>query len=97
MKYIISFIGAGIGSHWLRPLPQTVGPDRIIVTNRSLKKAKSLADRLGCHLPQTIGRGQDANFVMLGVKPQDIHQVTKELTPSSPAIRFWSPWRRGWL
>ncbi|HHU22770.1 MAG TPA: pyrroline-5-carboxylate reductase [Clostridiales bacterium] len=83
MKYIISFIGAGnMGSALAAAACKTVGPDRIIVTNRSLEKAKSLADRLGCHLaPNNLDAARDANFVMLGVKPQDIHQVTKELTP----------------
>ncbi|MGI5936633.1 MAG: pyrroline-5-carboxylate reductase [Oscillospiraceae bacterium] len=83
MKYIISFIGTGnMGSALAAAACKSMGPDRIIVTNRSLEKAKSLADRLGCHLASNNQEAaRDANFVVLAVKPQDIHQVAKELSP----------------
>jgi len=83
MKYVISFIGTGnMGSALAAAACKSIASDRIIVANRSLEKAKSLAERLRCRLASSNQEAaRDANFVVLAVKPQDIHKVAKEISP----------------
>lgn len=80
MKY--GFIGCGnMGGAIARAVCKSVGGENVILANRTHVKAANLAWELGCN----AGTNKDAagcDFVFLGVKPQMMEQVLRDLHPS---------------
>jgi len=81
METTFGFIGTGnMGGALARAAAKAVNPERIVLSNRTAEKAKCLAQQLGCR----AGSVQDAancNYVFLGVKPQMMAGVLKEIAP----------------
>lgn len=80
MKY--GFIGAGnMGGALATACTKAIGPENILLANRSPEKARELAKKLGasCADNETIARTCDVIF--LGVKPQGMAQMLLPLQP----------------
>ena len=80
MKY--GFIGTGcMGGALATACAKAIGPEDILLSNRSPEKAQALAERLGA-IPadnETITR--DCDVIFLGVKPQTMAQMLLPLQP----------------
>ena len=61
---------------------KTVDPAAILLTNRTAAKAEVLAQRLGCQVTTSNSQvAQNAKWIFLGVKPQMMAGVLKEIAP----------------
>ena len=80
MKY--GFIGTGcMGGALATACAKAIGPEDILLSNRSPEKAQALAEKLGA-IPadnETITR--DCDVIFLGVKPQTMVQMLLPLQP----------------
>ena len=80
MKY--GFIGTGcMGGALSTACAKAIGPEDILLSNRSPEKAQALAEKLGA-IPadnETITR--DCDVIFLGVKPQTMAQMLLPLQP----------------
>ena len=79
----LSFIGTGnMGGAIARAVCTAVDPGSVYVSNRSLAKAELLADDLGCRVcPTNPDCARGADYIFLGVKPNMIRDVLREIAP----------------
>ena len=78
-----AFIGVGnMGGALARGACRAVGPDQLILFNRTAVKAEALAEELGCAV---AGSAADAvwaaEYIFLGVKPDGLRPLLEELAP----------------
>ena len=80
----LSFIGAGnMGGAIVRAVCTATDPNTVFVSNRSYAKAEALAAELGCHAcPTNPDCARDADFIFLGVKPNLVRDVLREIAPA---------------
>ena len=76
-----AFIGVGnMGGALARAAVRAIGPDQVVVANRTPAKAEALAAELGC---AAAASGADAvraaEYIFLGVKPQGVRPLLAEL------------------
>ena len=77
------FIGTGnMGSALARAACKTVSPDKVFLANRTPDKARSLAAELGCHAADNEAVAQSADFLFLGVKPQVMAGLLRDIGPA---------------
>ncbi len=83
MAHLFGFIGCGnMGGALARAVCRTVDPARVVLTNRTAAKAEALAAQLGCHTaPDNAAVAREARFLFLGVKPQMMPGVLRDLAP----------------
>lgn len=76
-----AFIGTGnMGGALIQAACQAIGPDQVVITNRSTAKAQALADACGCAVAaDNAAAAREAEYVFLCVKPQVMEGVVKEL------------------
>ncbi len=79
----VSFIGTGnMGGALIRAACRVHDPKLVHITNRSMDKARSLADELGCSLAAS---NRDAvlagEYIFLCVKPQMMGELLSEIAP----------------
>ena len=82
MSYTFGFIGVGNMGGALARAACRWNPRQVVLTNRSMEKAISLAEELDCDVAMdnaTVAR--EAKFIFLGVKPAGMGQVLMELAP----------------
>ena len=79
----LSFIGTGVmGGAIARAVCAAAEPAAVYVSNRSLAKAEALAEELGCNVcPTNPDCARDADYIFLGVKPNMIRDVLREIAP----------------
>lgn len=79
----VAFIGVGnMGGALARAACKAVGPDQVVVFNRTQTKAEALAAELGCAAAESGAEAvRAARYVFLGVKPQGMHTLLEELPP----------------
>ena len=79
----LAFIGTGVmGSAIARAVCAAADPSSVYVSNRSLAKAEALAKDLGCCVcPTNPDCARDADYIFLGVKPNMIRDVLREIAP----------------
>lgn len=84
MEYGFGFIGTGsMGGALAGAVCRAVGPERVVLHNRTGEKAEALARALSCQTgPLARAAGQD--YVFLGVKP---HQVPAVMASVAPAMK----------
>lgn len=71
MKYQLGFIGTGnMGGALAQAASKSIDTEKIILTNRTEEKAKSLALSLGCAYGTNAEAAKESRFIFLGVKPQ---------------------------
>lgn len=69
--YEFGFIGTGnMGGALAQALCRTVSPARVLLSNRTARKAEALAGRLGCDVGTNEDVARQCRYVLLGVKPQ---------------------------
>ena len=78
-----AFIGVGnMGGALAQAACRAVGPDQVVVTNRTLAKAENLAAELGCTAAKSNADAVwGAEYIFLGVKPQMMRALLNELAP----------------
>ena len=71
MKYQLGFIGTGnMGGALAQAASKSIDTEKIILSNRTEEKAKSLALSLGCAYGTNAEAAKESRFIFLGVKPQ---------------------------
>ena len=80
----LSFIGTGnMGGAIVRAVCTACDPGTVYLSNRSPAKAEALAESCGCHVsPSNADCVRDANYIFLGVKPNQIRDLLRELAPA---------------
>ena len=78
-----AFIGVGnMGGALARAAVRAVGPDQVVLFNRTRAKAEALADELGCGVVDSAADAVwAAEHIFLGVKPNGMRALLEELAP----------------
>ena len=78
-----AFIGVGnMGGALARAACRAIGPDQVVVANRTMEKAEALAAELGCAVAKSNADAvREAEYIFLGVKPQMMRAVLNTLAP----------------
>lgn len=79
----VAFIGVGnMGGALARAACRALGPDEVVLANRTPEKTRALAQELGC---AAVSGNEDAvraaQVIFLGVKPQGMRPLLDELAP----------------
>lgn len=75
-----AFIGTGaMGSALIRAACQSIGPDEIVLANRTPEKAAALARELGCVVADNRTAVAQAEYCFLCVKPQALRDAAADL------------------
>ncbi len=77
----IAFIGCGnMGGAIVRAVCTTVEPKKVYITNRTLSRAKCLAERCGCNVVEdNLSAAEGADYIFLGVKPYQTLDLIREI------------------
>ncbi len=82
MKETFGFIGVGnMGGALARAAARVLEPDALILANRTAEKAQALAAELGCQAASVDETAKSCRFIFLGVKPQMMAGLMKQLAP----------------
>lgn len=78
-----AFIGVGnMGGALARAACRALGPEQVVLANRTPAKAEKLAAELGCAATNGNGAAVRATeYIFLGVKPQTLRPLLEELAP----------------
>lgn len=78
-----AFIGVGnMGGALARAACRAVGPDQVVLFNRTPEKAQALAAELGCSVVDSASDAVwAAECLFLGVKPNGVRPLLEELAP----------------
>ena len=80
MRY--GFIGCGnMGGAVARAVCRGVGPENVVLANRTQAKAEALAEALGCRAATNDVVAQDCDVIFLGVKPQMMADMLAGIAP----------------
>ena len=79
----IAFIGTGyMGSTLLKAVCRAISPLQVVITDHDPEKAQKLAAELGCSVAESnAAAAEEAEYVLLCVKPQVLPDVMKQITP----------------
>ena len=78
----LGFIGTGnMGGALARAACKALPSDQIVLANRTAEKALQLAAELDCRTADNASITQTADFIFLGVKPQMMADLLRELAP----------------
>ena len=76
------FIGCGnMGSALAKAVCRSQGGGNVLLSDISINKAELLSQELGSLCADTASVATNAKYIFLGVKPQVMPELTKELTP----------------
>ena len=83
MMATFGFIGCGnMGGALAHAVCKTVPADQVFLTNRTVEKAKALAEELGCCVAlDNEAVAGSADFIFLGVKPQMMADMLADIAP----------------
>lgn len=70
-----------MGSALAKAAARTLDPTSIILSNRTMEKAKALAEELNCRYAAKDFIAQTFSYIFLGVKPQMMGELLKEIAP----------------
>ena len=78
-----AFIGVGnMGGALAKAACKSLGADKVAVSNRTYLKAEKLSNEIGCRAYSTNREAaQEAEYIFLCVKPNQIQKVIQELAP----------------
>ena len=84
MEKKTGFIGAGnMGGALINAACRSVGPEEVIITDYFAQKARDLAAQLGCSAADSNTQiAQQAQYIVLAVKPHLITDVVSEIAPA---------------
>ena len=82
MNNTLGFIGTGnMGGALARAAAKNVDPSALFLSNRTAAKAEALARELGCQAVSSRVIAQTCGCIFLGVKPQMMEGLLRELAP----------------
>ena len=82
------FIGTGnMGSAIARAVRKSLPGHEILLSDKNEAKAQSIADEFGCRTADTKTVAREAQYVVLGVKPQVLPAALAELKEELAARR----------
>ena len=78
-----AFIGVGnMGGALARAACRAIGPEQVVLVNRTPAKAEALAAELGCAVAKSNAAAvRGAEYIFLGVKPQMMRPLLNTLAP----------------
>ncbi len=80
---LFGFIGTGnMGSALAQAAVQTLDPQQILLANRTVYKAESLAAELGCRTADADQVADQCKYIFLGVKPQGLRDLAAQIVPT---------------
>ena len=78
----LGFIGTGnMGGALARAACKRIPSDQVFLANRTVEKAKALAEELDCRVADNAAVAQSADFIFLGVKPQMMADMLADISP----------------
>ena len=78
----LGFIGTGnMGGALARAACRSVPSDQVFLANRTVEKAKALAEELDCRVADNEAVAQSADLIFLGVKPQYMQGLLEDIGP----------------
>ena len=78
----LGFIGTGnMGGALARAACKAIPSDQIFLANRTLEKARQLAEELDCRVADNEAIAESADFIFLGVKPQMMADLLADIAP----------------
>ncbi|EAY16311.1 pyrroline-5-carboxylate reductase family protein [Trichomonas vaginalis G3] len=85
----IAFIGTGnMGGAMAKACAKVLDPSEIIITNRTRAKAEEIAEEIHCTVVNTnVEAVKSATYIVLGVKPQMMEAVLKEIADTVKSER----------
>lgn len=82
MNHTFGFIGTGnMGSALAKAAVKAMDPKDVYLSNRTLEKAETLADTLGCQVAAVETVAETCGYIFLGVKPQQMASLLSSLAP----------------
>lgn len=86
MNTTFGFIGAGnMGGALARAAAKAMAPENITLADQLTEKAAALASQLGCKAATATQVAESCDFIFLGVKPQVMAAMLKEVGPALAA------------
>lgn len=84
MNKTIAFIGAGnMGGAIVRAVCKAIDPEQVVIYNPTVEKSEALARETGCCVAASGAEAaRAARYVVLGVKPQVLPGVLRDLLPT---------------
>lgn len=77
-----AFIGTGnMGGALARAAVRSLGPDQVVLADRTAARAETLAAELGCAAADNAGALRQGEYIFLGVKPHLMAGLLEELAP----------------
>ena len=78
----LGFIGCGsMGGALARAACKSIPSDQVFLANRTVEKAKALAEELECRVADNEAIAQSADLIFLGVKPQYMQGLLEDIGP----------------
>ena len=78
----LGFIGTGnMGGALARAACRSIPSDQVFLANRTVEKAKALAEELECRVADNEAIAQSADLIFLGVKPQYMQGLLEDIGP----------------
>ena len=78
----LGFIGCGnMGGALARAACKSIPSDQVFLANRTVEKAKALAEELECRVTDNAAIAESADFIFLGVKPQMMADMLADIAP----------------
>ena len=78
----LGFIGTGnMGGALARAACRSIPSDQVFLANRTVEKAKALAEELECRVADNEAIAQSADLIFLGVKPQYMKGLLEDIGP----------------
>ena len=78
----LGFIGCGsMGGALARAACKSIPSDQVFLANRTVEKARALAEELDCRVADNAAVAENADFIFLGVKPQMMADMLSDIAP----------------
>lgn len=78
----LGFIGTGnMGGALARAARKRLPGEQVFLTNRTVEKARALAEELDCQVADNTAIAESADFIFLGVKPQMMADLLADISP----------------
>lgn len=82
MEYQFGFIGTGnMGGALAAAVCKKTGPDKVLLSDKAMSKAETLAESLGCTASDSLTVAESCQYIFLGVKPQMMAGLFDEIRP----------------
>lgn len=84
-KYDLGFIGTGSMGGALAVCPCRNFPEKVIVSNRTMAKAESIAEKYGCRVGSFADVARESRYIIIGTLPGAVCSVISDILPEITA------------